>query len=342
MGQKMKTMEDTTKRPRLGEGAREGREVRAGKRPRGVGLPVRREHPSSGATGTKAPQAADTGVGPAVRLSLVIQQSSWRLAGIAGMDVSGWQPAVNWSARRRERRALRLRQGHRGHRLPFRGVQRPVHRFLRRGHEPRRLPLRAAQPASWRRAGRLLHQQRRRLVRRTAGPCRGCWTSSTTRTPRWATRATTRPRPDELVDPVLLRPLQAAHGTTARHLHHRRLAEHLHRDTAQFNNHPLHLASYGSPVPATCPTAGPATTCGSSRTAARSPVTPTCTAARGSSSSPWPSSANYQPLGGRPSGYTVSGGIGAVYKKDRRCRHAGPARSNERTQGTAGSTSSSP
>lgn len=51
----------------------------------------------SSATRTKAPQAADTGVGPAGSMSLVINRS-WRPAGIAGMDVSGWQPAVNWSA----------------------------------------------------------------------------------------------------------------------------------------------------------------------------------------------------------------------------------------------------
>ncbi|MBD2765232.1 lysozyme [Kocuria sp. cx-455] len=37
-------------------------------------------------------------VGPAGSMSLMIQANTWRPAGIMGMDVSGWQPTVNWSA----------------------------------------------------------------------------------------------------------------------------------------------------------------------------------------------------------------------------------------------------
>ena len=103
MGQKMKTMEDTTKLSPASEKELEKVEKAVlGSGPAASASPSDAASgastPSSGATGTKAPQAADTGVGPAGSMSLVIQQNSWRPAGIAGMDVSGWQPAVNWSA----------------------------------------------------------------------------------------------------------------------------------------------------------------------------------------------------------------------------------------------------
>lgn len=99
MGQKMKTMEDTTKLSPASEKELEKVEKAVlGSGPAASASPSGASTPSSGVTGTKAPQAADTGVGPAGSMSLVIQQNSWRPAGIAGMDVSGWQPAVNWSA----------------------------------------------------------------------------------------------------------------------------------------------------------------------------------------------------------------------------------------------------
>lgn len=48
--------------------------------------------------GPSAPSEEATGaVGPAGAMSLAVAASAWQPAGIQGMDVSGWQPAVNWS-----------------------------------------------------------------------------------------------------------------------------------------------------------------------------------------------------------------------------------------------------
>lgn len=71
---------------------------------------------------------------------------------------------------RRGRRRFRLRQGHRGHRLHQPVLRPAVRRQLRRRPDPGRLPLRPAQRLQRRHPGRLLRQQRRRLVGRRHDP----------------------------------------------------------------------------------------------------------------------------------------------------------------------------
>lgn len=89
MGQKFKSMEDTTNLSP--ESEQELRDVAADEL--GTG-------PSANPSATANPSAsATTGrVGPAGSMSLMIRGNTWVPAGIAGIDVSGWQPAVNWSA----------------------------------------------------------------------------------------------------------------------------------------------------------------------------------------------------------------------------------------------------
>ncbi|MCC5672851.1 GH25 family lysozyme [Kocuria rhizophila] len=96
MGQKFKSMADTTKLSPASEKALEKVEksVLGGAAPTGA-------TPSKGTSGAKGSAPSPTaaaGIGPAGSMSLAIRAGSWRPAGIAGMDVSGWQPAINWSA----------------------------------------------------------------------------------------------------------------------------------------------------------------------------------------------------------------------------------------------------
>ena len=110
MGQKMKSMEDTTKVSAasekelekveatvLGGGTSSGNSAPSGKSSSAPSGTTPKKTPAS-APSASAQAAGQGGVGPAGSMSLVVRAGSWRPAGIAGMDVSGWQPAINWSA----------------------------------------------------------------------------------------------------------------------------------------------------------------------------------------------------------------------------------------------------
>ena len=100
MGQHMKTMEDTTNLSAESEAELEQVEKDLEGEPApstsasasvGAVTPEVRESP-------EANPSSSQHVGPAGSMSLMIRANTWRPAGIMGMDVSGWQPTVNWSA----------------------------------------------------------------------------------------------------------------------------------------------------------------------------------------------------------------------------------------------------
>lgn len=89
MGQKLKSMKDTANLSP--ESEQELREVQAHELGTGPAA-------SPSATANPSPSPTTQQVGPAGSMSLMIRGNTWVPAGIAGIDVSGWQPAVNWSA----------------------------------------------------------------------------------------------------------------------------------------------------------------------------------------------------------------------------------------------------
>lgn len=91
MGQKLKTMEETVNIS--AESEKQLLEVEADEL--GSGSPT--TPAASPATPSASPTAPQQ-VGPAGSMSLMISANTWVPAGIPGMDVSGWQPTVNWSA----------------------------------------------------------------------------------------------------------------------------------------------------------------------------------------------------------------------------------------------------
>ena len=98
MGQRMKSMAETTNLSAESEAELEQVEKELNQKPAPAASA------SLGAVTPKttaSPQADPSStqhVGPAGSMSLMIQANTWRPAGIVGMDVSGWQPTVNWSA----------------------------------------------------------------------------------------------------------------------------------------------------------------------------------------------------------------------------------------------------
>ncbi|WP_181954326.1 GH25 family lysozyme [Kocuria coralli] len=55
------------------------------------------ETPAADAPASGSPETDQAQVGPAGAMSMVVVNGAWQPAGIQGMDVSGWQPSVNWS-----------------------------------------------------------------------------------------------------------------------------------------------------------------------------------------------------------------------------------------------------
>lgn len=98
MGQRMKSMAETTNLSSESEAELEQVEKELDVKPApaasasvGAVTPETRESAKADPSGTQT-------VGPAGSMSLMIQANTWRPAGIMGIDVSGWQPTVNWSA----------------------------------------------------------------------------------------------------------------------------------------------------------------------------------------------------------------------------------------------------
>lgn len=98
MGQRMKSIEETTNLSPESEA--ELKEVEKE-------LDIKPAPAASASVGAVTPETRESAeadpsstqtVGPAGSMSLMIQANTWRPAGIMGMDVSGWQPTVNWSA----------------------------------------------------------------------------------------------------------------------------------------------------------------------------------------------------------------------------------------------------
>ena len=341
MGQKMKTMEDTTKLSPASEKELEkvekavlGSGPAASASPSGAASGA--STPSSGATGAKAPQAADTGVGPAGSMSLVIQQNSWRPAGIAGMDVSGWQPAVNWSAEYANGARFAYVKATEG--IGYRseafndqytgsyavGMNRGAYHFA--------LPSQTSGAAQadffisngggWSADGRTLPGLLDIEYNPYASLGNTCYDMSPAQMNSWIQSFSDRYKQRTGRLPAIYTTADWWSTCTG--------------NTAQFNNHPLHLASYGVTSPGYMPN-------GWSRYdlwqfSDSGPFSGDSNVYGGS----WQqfqslaSSANYQPLGGRPSGYTVSGGIGAVYKKTGGAATWGQPVSNERNAGYGG------
>ena len=92
----------------------------------------------------------------------------------------------------RQRRAVRVHQGDRGHDVQEPVLRAAVQRLVQRRHHPRRVSLRDAEHVERRRAGDVLRRTTAADGRATARRCRRRSTSSTTRTVRRATARRTR------------------------------------------------------------------------------------------------------------------------------------------------------
>ncbi|RLY92273.1 lysozyme [Kocuria tytonicola] len=312
MGQKMKSMEDTTKVSAASEKELEKVEaaVLGGSTSSGNPAPSGK---SSSAPSASAQAADQGGVGPAGSMSLVVRAGSWRPAGIAGMDVSGWQPAINWSAEYAAGARFAYVKTTEG--IGYRseafndqytgsyavGMNRGGYHFA--------LPSQtdgASQAdffvnngGGWSADGRTLPGLLD--IEYNPYPSLGdtCYNMSAPQMNSWIKSFSDRYKQRTGRLPAIYTTADWWYTCTG--------------NTAQFNNHPLHLASYGVDYPAYMPN-------GWSRHdlwqfSDNGPFSGDSNVYGGSWAQfqSFASSASYAPLGGRPSGYSVRGGIAAVY-----------------------------
>ncbi|RKQ34165.1 GH25 family lysozyme [Kocuria tytonis] len=287
--------------------------------------------PSTGASpkGTPSASAQAAGVGPAGSMSLSIRSGTWRPAGIAGMDVSGWQAAVNWSAEYAN-----------GARFAYvkatEGVGYASEAFadqytgsysvgMNRGSYHFALPSQSSgaeqadffvnNGGGWSADGRTLPG----LLDIEYNPYSvlgdTCYNMSAAQTNAWIKSFSDRYKQRTGRLPAIYTTADWWATCTG--------------NTAQFNNHPLHLASYGVQYPSYMPN-------GWSRHdlwqfSDNGPFSGDSNVYGGS----WAqfqslaSSSSYTPLGGRPAGYTVRGGIATVYNRTGGAATWGPPTSAE-------------
>jgi len=317
MGQKFKSMADTTKLSPASEKALEQVEksVLGGAASAGA-------TPSEGTSGAKgsapAPSTSPTaaaGIGPAGSMSLAIRAGSWRPAGIAGMDVSGWQPAINWSAEYANGARFAYVKASEG--IGYRseafndqytgsyavGMNRGAYHFA--------LPSQttgAAQADFFVNSGGGWSADGRTLpglldIEYNPYPTLGdtCYNMSAAQMNGWIKSFSDRYRQRTGRLPAIYTTADWWATCTG--------------NTAQFNNHPLHLASYGVAYPAYMPN-------GWSRHdlwqfTDNGPFSGDSNVYGGSWAQfqSFAASSSYAPLGGRASGYSVRGGIASIYNK---------------------------
>ncbi|GEC98290.1 hypothetical protein KVA01_04450 [Kocuria varians] len=320
MGQKMKSMEDTTRVSKASEKELDKvADTVLGEEPTGSGTTKKpgaaSASPSAASSSSASAKAAGaTSVGPAGSMSLVIQASTWRPAGIAGMDVSGWQPAINWSA-----------EYNAGARFAYvkttEGINYRSEAFndqytgsyavgMNRGGYHFALPSQSsgAQQADffvnngggWSADGRTLPGLLDIEYNPYASLGNTCYNMSQGQMNSWIKSFSDRYKQRTGRLPAIYTTTDWWTTCTG--------------NTSQFNNHPLHLASYGVAYPQSFPNGwsshdlwqftdnGPFS--GDSNVYGGSWAQYASLA----------SSSTYKPLGGRASGYSVGGGIGTVYR----------------------------
>ena len=311
MGQKFKSMADTTKLSPASEKALEEVEksVLGGAAPTGA-------TPSKGTSGAKGSAPSPTaaaGIGPAGSMSLAIRAGSWRPAGIAGMDVSGWQPAINWSA-----------EYNAGARFAYvkttEGINYRSEAFndqytgsyavgMNRGGYHFALPSQSSGAAQadffvnngggWSADGRTLPGLLDIEYNPYSSLGNTCYNMSAAQMNTWIKSFSDRYKQRTGRLPAIYTTTDWWQTCTG--------------NTSQFNNHPLHLASYGVASPGRMPNGW--STHDIWQFTDNGPFSGDSNVYGGS----WArfaslaSSSSYKPLGGRASGYSVSGGIGAVY-----------------------------
>ena len=326
MGQKLKSMADTTKLSGasekevekvaatvLGSDAASPSATPSGKASDKATGKASAE-PTTDATSSSSAQAAGpTAVGPAGAMSLVIRASTWRPAGIAGMDVSGWQPAINWSA-----------EYNAGARFAYvkttEGINYRSEAFndqytgsyevgMNRGGYHFALPSQSSGAAQadffvnngggWSADGRTLPGLLDIEYNPYSSLGNTCYNMSAAQMNTWIKSFSDRYKQRTGRLPAIYTTTDWWQTCTG--------------NTSQFNNHPLHLASYGVASPGRMPNGW--STHDIWQFTDNGPFSGDSNVYGGS----WArfaslaSSSSYKPLGGRASGYSVSGGIGAVY-----------------------------
>ncbi|WP_367402314.1 GH25 family lysozyme [Kocuria marina] len=261
-----------------------------------------------------AQAAGTTGIGPAGSMSLVIRENNWIPAGIQGMDVSGWQPAVNWSAEYAAGARFAYVKategtGYRSEAFDDQytgsyevGMFRGAYHFA--------LPSQSSGAAQadffinngggWSSDGKTLPGLLDIEYNPYASLGGTCYNMSQPQMTAWIKSFSDRYKQRTGRLPAIYTTADWWQTCTG--------------NTAQFNDHPLHLASYGVMAPQWYPNgwsrydiwqytdSGPFS--GDSNVYGGSWAQLQALA----------SSSNYKPLGGRATGYSVAGGIGAIYR----------------------------
>ncbi|MDO4919633.1 GH25 family lysozyme [Kocuria sp.] len=341
MGQKMKSMAETTKLSAASE--KELAKVEstvlgddaASPSPAPSGTASGKATPGSSESAS-AQAAAPNGVGPAGSMSLVIRAGTWRPAGIAGMDVSGWQAAVNWSAEYANGARFAYVKATEG--IGYRseafndqytgsyavGMNRGAYHFAlpsqTTGAEQADFFVNSG--GGWSADGRTLPGLLDIEYNPYASLGDTCYNMSAAQMNAWIRSFSDRYKERTGRLPAIYTTTDWWSTCTG--------------NTSQFNNQPLHLASYSTVTPTWMPNGW--TGYDLWQFSDNGPFSGDSNVYAGS----WAqfqslaSSANYNPLGGRPNGYTVSGGIGTVYRATGGEARWGSPVSGERAAGYGG------